>query len=68
MTKTQIIKDPNTGKKKEIEEGKSDRIVMKPTPVVAADQQSAAIAAVLDTESLGPVDRNRMEVLVRPFV
>ena len=54
--------------KKEIEEGKSDRIVMKPTPVVAADQQSAAIAAVLDTESLGPVDRNRMEVLVRPFV
>ena len=53
--------------KKEAEDGKSERIVLAPTAVVAADEQSAAIAAVMDQEKMADVDRSRMEVLVRPF-
>ena len=52
--------------KKEAEEGKVERLAFGPTAVVAADSQSAAIAAVLDAEHI-EVDRQRMEVLVRPF-
>lgn len=53
--------------KKGAEEGESERLVMKPTPVIAPDQQSAAVAAVMDEVVDLDVDRNRMEVLVRPF-
>jgi len=52
--------------KKEAEDGKSERLVLKPTAVVAADEQSAAIAAVMDN-SPKELDRTRMEVIVRPF-
>lgn len=52
--------------KKEMEEGKSERLVFGPKAVVAKDEQTAAISAVLDGE-VGDVDRSRLEVLVRPF-
>ncbi len=54
---------------KEAEAGKGERLVLGPVPVVANDPQGAGIAAVLeDTDGkLKEVDRQRMEVLVRPF-
>ena len=52
--------------KKEAEEGKVERLVFGPKPVVANDAQSAAIAAVLGEEKI-EIDRDRMQVLVRPF-
>jgi len=48
------------------EEGKSERLVFGPKPVVATDAQSAAIVAVLEGDK-PDVDRSRMTVLVRPF-
>lgn len=58
-----------TPTKKELEEGKTERLVFGPRAVVANDGQSAAIAAVLDGDngSKIDVDRSRMKVLVRPF-
>jgi hypothetical protein len=53
--------------KKEAEDGHAEILVFGPRAVVAADGQSAAIAAVLDAGSDIKVDRSRMEVLVRPF-
>ena len=53
--------------KKELEEGAYEKIIMKPTSVVAVDEQSAAISAVMDTGKLD-IDRTRMQVLVRPFI
>lgn len=58
-----IIEKPT---KKEAEDGKGERLAFGPKPIVANDAQSAAIAAVLDGEKIS-VDRQRMEVLVRPF-
>ena len=55
-----------TPTKKEREEGKTEKLVFGPKPVVANDSQSAAIAAVLDGDKI-EVDRSRMQVLVRPF-
>jgi hypothetical protein len=58
-----------TPTKKELEEGKTERLVFGPRAVVANDSQSAAIAAVLDGNdgTKIEVDRARMKVLVRPF-
>ena len=54
--------------KKEAEDGGTERLVFGPSAVVASDEQSAAISAVLDSNSGSfSVDRSRMEVLVRPF-
>jgi hypothetical protein len=54
--------------KKEQEESSSlERIVFGPEPVIAADSQSAGIAAVLGNNGEIKVDRARMLVLVRPF-
>jgi hypothetical protein len=56
--------------KKEAEEGASEKLVFGPVSVVARDQQSAAINAVMDgskTEMPADTDRSRWEVLVRPF-
>jgi len=53
--------------KKEAEEGASEKLVFGPKAVVARDSQSAAIAAVMDGEVPKGIDRQRMEVLVRPF-
>jgi hypothetical protein len=52
--------------KNEAEDGKSERLVFGPKAVVARDGQSAGIAAVLDAGTV-EVNRDRMEVLVRPF-
>ena len=60
-----ILENPT---KKEVEEkGAAERLVFGPKPVVAADPQSAAIAAVLDESEAIQLDRSRMRVLVRPF-
>ena len=53
--------------KKEAEEGTSEKLVFGPKAVVARDNQSAAIAAVMDGDVPKDLDRQRMEVLVRPF-
>ena len=52
---------------KEQEDGVAERLVLKPTSVIASDEQTAAVAAVLDNPDI-LVDRSRMEILVRPFV
>lgn len=52
--------------KKDAEDGKGERLAFGPKAIVARDSQSAAIAAVLSEDKID-VDRQRMEVLVRPF-
>jgi hypothetical protein len=59
-----IIQKPT---KKEAEDGVAEKLVFGPKPVIARDNQSAAIAAVMDGQIDKDVDRTRMEVLVRPF-
>ena len=52
---------------KEIEElGKGERLVFGPVAVVAKDAQSAAVSAVMQANGL-EVEKERMEVLIRPF-
>lgn len=51
--------------KKEVEEGKGERLVLAPKAVVANDAQDAGIIAVMDEDL--KVERSRMRVLVRPF-
>ena len=53
--------------KKEAEDGKAEQLKFGPKAVVATDAQSAEIAAVLDGGGQIEIDRQRMEVLVRPF-
>jgi hypothetical protein len=53
--------------KKEAEDGASEKLVFGPKSVVARDDQSAAIEAVMDGEVPRDIERSRMEVLVRPF-
>ena len=53
--------------KKEAENGQCERLVFGPKSVVANDEQSAAISAVMDNTETLKVDKSRMEVLVRPF-
>jgi hypothetical protein len=52
--------------KNEAEDGKSERLAFGPKAVIARDLQSAGIAAVLDADKLD-LNRDRMEVIVRPF-
>jgi hypothetical protein len=57
-----------TPTKKEIDEGTgAEKLVYGPKAVVARDQQSAALAALLDTPLDPTIDKNRMNVLVRTF-
>jgi len=51
---------------KEAENGQAERLVLPPKAVVANDEQSAGVIAVMDSTGL-EVDHSRMEVLVRPF-
>lgn len=53
--------------KKEIEEGSAEKLIFGPKPVIARNEQSAGIAAVLDNKEGIDVDQSRMVVLVRPF-
>ena len=63
-----IIERPT---KKDAEDGKQERLVFGPKAVIARDSQTAAINAVMSTnaESSMPADvnRDRIEVIVRPF-
>jgi hypothetical protein len=60
-----IIQKPT---KKELDEGTGvETLVFGPKAVIARDQQSAAIAAVMDGGVPAGTDKQRMEVLVRPF-
>ena len=52
--------------KKEAEDGISEKVILAPKAVVARDDQSAAISAVMDGGLPADFDRARMEVLVRP--
>lgn len=60
-----ILEKPT--RKEQEETGAIEKLVFGPKPVVAADEQSAAISAVLDSSKDMEVDRARMLVLVRPF-
>ena len=54
--------------KKEVEEGTGKEILaFGPKPVIARDQQTAAIAAVTGADAPKDLDMTRAEVLVRPF-
>ena len=53
--------------KKQQEDGQGEKLVMPPRAVLAKDQNSAAIIAVMDGGLAPEVDRTRLEVLVRPF-
>ncbi len=53
---------------KEFEEtGKLSEIVLQPKTIIAKDEKDAAIKVVLDCSELKEVDRNKLEVIVRPF-
>ena len=56
--------------KKEVEEGTGEeKLAFGPTFVVAKDGQSAAIRAVLENAGkVGEINKDKMQVLVRPFV
>ena len=53
--------------KKEQEEGQMEKLIMPPTPVIARDDQSAAVAAVMQNKDKIECDMARVQVLVRPF-
>lgn len=53
--------------KKQLDDGLAEKLVMPPRAVLAKDQNSAAIIAVMDGGLPAEVDRTRLEVLVRPF-
>ena len=60
-----LIKHPT---KKEREDGGLETLVMEPTAVLARDQQSAGVQAVLKKSAeIDDADMSRVEVLVRPF-
>lgn len=56
-------------KKKDAKEGDLEKIVFGPAPIVAADAQQAVIDVMMDNaDKMKKIDRNRREVIVRPFV
>lgn len=59
-----ILENPT---KKAAEDGTGQKLVFGPKAIIARDQQSAAINAVLDGGVPADVERSRLEVLVRPF-
>ena len=59
-----LIKHPT---KKEREDGGMETLVMEPTAVLARDQQSAGVSAVVQKSDEIKDDMARVEVLVRPF-
>ena len=54
---------------KEVEEGTSkEKLAFGPEFVIATDPKAAGISAVMDSRETIKVARERMQVLVRPFV
>lgn len=52
---------------KELEEGKIERLILAPTAVIARDDKSAGVQAVMLNRDKITGDLARVEVLVRPF-
>lgn len=59
-----LIKKPT---KKEIEEGGQELLILPPTAVIANDDKSAGVQAVMQNKDKIKGDLSRVEVLVRPF-
>ena len=60
-----VIEHP---KKKKGESKGMEKLIFGPDCVIAGDEQQAAISTILDNAGkFDGVDRDRMEVLVRPF-
>jgi len=59
-----LIQQPT---QKEREEGAQETLVLAPTPVIAKDEQSAGVAAVMQHKEKIACDIARVQVLVRPF-
>jgi hypothetical protein len=60
-----LIKTPT---KKEMEDGALEVLVMSPTAVIANDDRSAGVKAVMmNKDKLTETDMERVQVLVRPF-
>ena len=50
----------------ETKEGKQEKLLLPPTPVIASSDKAAGVIAVRNAKDL-PADLSRVEVLVRPF-
>jgi hypothetical protein len=59
-----LIQQPT---QKEKEDGAQETLVLPPTPVIARDEQSAGVAAVMQYKDKITCDIARVQVLVRPF-
>jgi len=59
-----IVEEPT---KKEQEDGKQEKLVFGPQAVIAKDDRSAGVAAVLGCDEKVKIDNARMRILVRPF-
>ncbi len=53
---------------KDVESGAQEKLVMAPTAIIAKDNQSAGVAAVMQNKDKITCDISRVQVLVRPFV
>lgn len=49
----------------ERKDGKTEELILEPTPFLASDSQKAAMKAMKEVS--GDVDLDRVQVLVRPF-
>ena len=54
-------------KKDEEERNALPRLVIAPTAVVARDDRDAAIKVALEAQEIRDADKDRLQVLVRPF-
>ena len=54
-------------KKKEKENGSLERLVLGPVSIISTDTQAAALSVIMDNANI-EIDRNRMDVQVRPFM
>ena len=52
---------------KELEDGKQEVLILPPTAVIAKDDKSAGVIAVMQNKDKIEGDLSRVEVLVRPF-
>lgn len=53
--------------KKELEDGQQEKLILAPTAVIASDDRSAGVQAVLQNKDKIQGDLSRVTVLVRPF-
>ncbi len=60
-----LIEKPTS---KERENGGGEKLILPPTAVIASDDKSAGVQAVLQNKDKIQGDLSRVEVLVRPFI